>query len=103
LSIFLCSCKKETVYFTQAQLTAQRLQSTLGVVANTNYNTYSISVYNLLDGSIVSLGGTAFTITSDGYIIVTFNSGTSLITVPFNLEQLKAFQIVPTNNLVLYF
>jgi hypothetical protein len=99
LPLLFFSCNKDTI-LTQGQLTAIRLEKDLGLSPDVATNFNSIWVSNLSTGATISSGGTTIMITSDGFAII---SGLNFITLTFNLEQLKSYQIVPTGNLDLYF
>lgn len=108
LSLF--SCTKETTYLTQGQLTAQKLESALGVAVNTLSTKYLVNVSDLDNGTSLIANGNSFQITGDGFIIVTTGTGTTLTTTSFNLGQLKSYQIFSypglanyTPNIQLYF
>ena len=100
LSIFLFSCKKDTTYLTQGQLTALRLEKDLNVSPNVNTSFSSIWIFNQSNSSVISSGGTSLMITSDGFIVI---SGTNFNTITFDLGQLKSYQVDATRNLNFYF
>ena len=100
LSLVLCSCKKETTYLTQAQLTALRMENDLNLSPNVASVFSSIYVLNQSNAAVISSGGTSLMITSDGFLVI---AGSNFNAITFNLEQLKSYQLIPTNNLTLYF
>jgi hypothetical protein len=100
ISILLFSCKKDTTYLTQGQLIALRMEKDLNLSPNVASNFSSIRVYNQSNNSVISSGGTLVMITNDGFIVI---SGTNINTITFNLEHIKSYQLVPTDNLMLYF
>ena len=97
--LFLSSCQKNSIPLTQGQLTALRLEKDLGVAQDETSSIYSIKVFNQSNSSVISLNWTSLKITSDGFIEL---SGTNLVTTKYNLDQVKSYSILPTNNLFIY-
>ena len=102
LMFSLSSCTKEVTSLTQGQLTAQKLESELGLAANTVFTNYLVDVTDLNSGASLISNGNSFELTSDGFIIVTTGSGANVTTTYFNLGQLKAYQIFTGANLINY-
>ncbi len=94
LSLFLIflftSCSDEME--TEAQLTAKKLKSDIG-----GKNIQSILVTNIYDGTRIFVG-TTYSISSDGFIVVTSINDTAT----FNLGELKSYQ-VSFDSLVTYY
>jgi hypothetical protein len=92
------SCSKESVSPTDAQLTATKIQN--DITQKAGKLTY-IGVFSATNGALM-YEGTAYSITSDGFIYISNNTSTSTSSATFNLGQLKFYQIFP-GSLDLYF